>query len=414
MDKKQKKTLCVMLYILIFAFTSAPVFCGYVMEGGDGVMWLNRIRELRESLVGGAVSWFPSPELITAFGGQSAAFDSGIWLLPAIALQMLGVEEQMSYCILTGMIGVATVVSAYWMMRAFFENKVTVLYGVLFYMSCPYRIYICFDKADLGQSLVWTLMPLLVGGLVRLRLGRGRKVVWGCISTLAYAGIWYADARWGVIIGACVGVYLMLWERWFASLFLLAVGAVLSMPVIIYLARYLIKGGMQVWGLPLGSIMGKGYTIGFFMTNWTYRPDMPGMGMALAGALLLMIWLCWSGYSGGMHRTIKGLLTAAGLLTLVSLKYFPWDFVQRLGAPFLRFVGLLETPGVFWMLANILFTIPAAWTIGELRKKQDVLWRWVIPAIFLIAALATALYLCNSLTYLRLPLGQRPVTVPAY
>lgn len=399
-----------MLYILIFVFTSAPVFCGYVMEGGDGVIWLSRIREMRESLTGGAVLWFPSPALITAFDSQSVAFDSGIWLLPAIALQMLGVGEQMSYCIFTGMIGIATMGTTYFMMRAFFENKVTVLYGVLFYMSCPYRIYICFDKADLGQSLVWTLMPLLVGGLVRLRLGRGRKVVWGCISTLAYAGIWYADARWGVIIGGCVGVYLMLWERWFASLFLLAVGAVLSMPVIIYLARYLVKGGMQVWNLPLGSIMGKGYTIGFFMTNWTYRPDMPGLGMALAGAFLLMLWLYWSGYGPKMHKTIKGLLTVTGLLTLVSLKYFPWDYVQRLGMPFLRFVGLLEMPGVFWMLANILFTIPATWTIGELRKKQDVLWRWVIPVIFLIIAMATALYLCNSLTYMRLPLGQQPVS----
>lgn len=142
--------------------------------------------------------------------------------------------------------------------------------------------------------------------------------------------------------------------------------------------------------------------------------SMPGLGMALAGAFLLMIWLYWCGYGPKMHKTIKGMLTVTGLLTLVSLKYFPWDFVQRLGAPFLRFVGLLETPGVFWMLANILFTIPAAWTIGELRKKQDVLWRWVIPAIFLIAALATALYLCNGLTYTRLSLGQQSVSELVY
>ena len=107
-----------------------------------------------------------------------------------------------------------------------------------------------------------------------------------------------------------------------------------------------------------------------------------------------------------MHKAIKGLLAVTGLLTLASLKYFPWDYVQRLGMPFLRFVGLLETPGVFWMLANMLFAIPAAWTVGEARKKQDVLWRWAIPIIFLIAALATAFYLGNSLSYMRFPAGQ--------
>ena len=414
MDNKQIKKICMMLYILIFAFTSAPVFCGYVMEGGDSVMWLERMREMRESLAVGSVLWFPSPELTTAFASQGAAFDNGIWLFPAVVLQILGVGEQMSYCIFTAMIGAVTMGAAYWMMSAFFENRITVLYGVLFYMSCPYRIYICFDKADLGQSLVWMLMPLLVGGLARLRLGQGRKVVWGSILILAYAGIWYADARWGMIIGVCAGVYLLLWERWPASLLLLAAGAVLSMPVIIFMARYLIKGGMQVWNLPMGSIMGNGYTIGAFMTNWTYRPDMPGLGLALTGAFLLMIWMYWIGDGGKMHKTIRGLLAVTGLLTLASLKYFPWDYVQRLGMPFLRLIGLLETPGVFWMLANMLFTIPAAWTIGEARKKQDVLWRWAIPAFFLIAALATALYLCNSLTYMRLPIGQQPVSDLAY
>ncbi len=413
-DSKQKNILCLILYVLIFAFTSAPVFCGYVMEGGDSAVWLGRIREFRESFTGGAVSWFPTPELVIAYNSQSMSFDNGIWLLPAVALQILGVGEQMSYCILTGMIGIATLGAAYWMMKAFFDSRATVLFGTLFYMSCPYRIYICYDKADLGQSIVWALMPLLVSGLARLRPGRGRKALYGCVAAVAYAGIWYADARWGVVIGGCAVLYLIFWERKYVGLLFLAAGAVLSVPVIVYLTRYVIKGGMQVWDLPLGSIMGKGYTLSHFMTNWTYCPDMPGLGIALAAAFFLLIWLYWSGYGGKMQKAIKGLLISAGALSVMSMKFFPWDYVQRVGIPFLRFVGLLETPGVFWMLANMVFTIPAAWTIGELRKKEESLWQWVVPAMLLTIALATALYLCNSLTYTRLPLGQMPVSGLAY
>ncbi len=414
MDRKQKKTLCLILYILIFAVTSAPVFCGYVMDGGDSVMWLHRIREFRESLAGGTVLWFPTPESVTAFNSQSMSFDSGIWLLPAVALQMLGVGEQMSYCILTGLIGIATLGAAYWMMKAFFDNRVTVLFGVLFYMSCPYRIYICYDRADLGQSIVWALMPLLVGGLARLRADWGSKVLYGFAAAASYAGIWYADARWGVIIGGCTVLYLILWERKPVGLVFMAAGAALSMPAIIYLARYTIKGGMEVWDLPSGSIMGRGYTLGHFFTNWTYRPDMPGLGIALAAAFLLLIWLYWAGYGVKMQKAVKGLLISAGVMTIMSLKFFPWDYVQRIGGPFLRFVGILETPGVFWMLANMAFTIPAAWSIGEIRKKEEPLWQWAVPAMLMLIALATALYLCNSLTYMRLPLGQFPVDDLAY
>ena len=104
----------------------------------------------------------------------------------------------------------------------------------------------------------------------------------------------------------------------------------------------------------------------------------------------------------------------AGGLTIASLKYFPWDYVQRLGMPFLRFVGLLETPGLFWGLCNMLLVIPAAWAVGEVRKKQGYLWQWVIPILLMAAALATALYMCNSLTYVRPPLGQEVTSTVAY
>lgn len=120
-------------------------FCFYIGScllrlcdgGGDSFMWLERMREMRESLAVGSVLWFPSPELTTAFASQGAAFDNGIWLFPAVVLQILGVGEQMSYCIFTAMIGAVTMGAAYWMMSAFFENRITVLYGVLFYMVLP-------------------------------------------------------------------------------------------------------------------------------------------------------------------------------------------------------------------------------------------------------------------------------------
>lgn len=394
-----------MTYILIFALTSAPVFLGYVMEGGAAV-WLGRMREFRESFAGGVVLWFPTPGLVTVFGSQGMSFDNGVWLLPIVLLQMLGVEEQTAYCIWMAILGVAAMGAAHWMMKAFFENRVTALSGVLLYMSCPYRIYIFFDRADMGQILVWVLTPLFIGGLARLRLKTRKKAPQGLIAAVAYAGIWYADARWGVLLGICAALYLLFWERRLSGLLFLAVGAALSLPAVIYLARYLLKGGMEVWDLPLGSIMEKGYTLGHFMTNWTYQPDMPGMGIAFIAALLLLIWFYWSGYGEEMPKAVKGLFLSAGALTAFSLRYFPWDYVQRIGAPFLRFVGLIETPGVFWMLANILFTVPAAWVVGEICKKQDTTIKWAILVLLLMAALATALYLCNALTYTHLPLRQ--------
>ncbi len=418
MDKKQKFRISALIYGLIFLITSAPVFCGYIPEGGDMALWMGRIQEIEQSLAQGSMSWFPTPAWTAAWGGGAEAFDCGIWLLPLAAAWLLGMGEQIAYCLFMGLVQLGTMAAARWVMGGFSEKTAVVLWGTLFYMGCPCHIYVCFDKADLGQALVWALVPGFIGGMARLCRSRGRNRAARCVSAAFYAGIWYADARWGVIVGGCAVLYLLLWERRgrsFLSVMLsMAAGGALAMPSVLYLTRYLIKGGMQVWNLPLGCIMENGYAPGLFLTTWVYRPDLPGMGIGYMGGILLLAWLCFRGEGGKMDGSVKRVLLLSGILTAASLQYFPWDLVQRLGAPFLRFVGLLETPGIFWGAANMLLAVPAGWAVGELRKKKDCLRQWVLPLLLLCAVLATALYMCNTLTYVRPPLGRDIVSPVVY
>lgn len=312
-------------------------------EGTPAGGWPGSVSEA--GLIEGRMCWFPSPELTALYGNGGAAFDNGIWLLPAVGMQLLGLDEQVSFCLFMGLIGLGTMAAAWWMMKAFSEKAAVVLSGTLLYMSCPYHIYICYDRADIGQALALALVPVFIGGMVRLYESRSRSLAVWCISALAYGGLWYADARWGVIVGACMALYLLLWKRWLPGLLPLVVGGALAMPVVIYLARYLVKGGMQVWELPMGSVMGNGYTLSSLMTIWTYRPDQPGIGAGLMGGLLLLAWLYWNGQPGKMTHSIKGILLTAGVLAAAALKVFPWDYVQRLGLPFCALWVYSRPPG---------------------------------------------------------------------
>lgn len=109
---------------------------------------------------------------------------------------------------------------------------------------------------------------------------------------------------------------------------------------------------------------------GQYLTAGMYRPDQPGLGLFLMGALLLLAWRRFSGDGGRLPSYVSGALAVAGILTVCSLRYFPWDWLQRLGLPFLRYIGLLESAGLFWRGANMLLWVPAAWAVAKLCKKD--------------------------------------------
>lgn len=367
--RKHEQIIYRALCVLILIPALIPAVSGRAMEGRNTALWLARIGEIKTGLMQGNLPWFPSAELTVAHSSGAMAFDHALWLLVPAALEALGMGERLVWCLFMGLVQLGTLGAAFYMAKAFFREKAAVLASALFYMSCPYRLYVCYDRVDMGAALVWMLCPVFIGGLVRLcREGIKNPAGW-CGASLAYGGIWYADARLAVLLGAVSLCCILIGMLRIWCFLPLAAGGILGLPAAIYLLRYLIKGGMQVWNLPTGSIMESGYAPGQYLTAGAYQPDLPGLGLLLMGALLLLAWLCFSGDGGRLPEYVSKVLAVAGILTVCSLKYIPWDWLQRLGLPFLRYIGMLESAGVFWGCANMLLCIPAAWAVAKLCKK---------------------------------------------
>ena len=64
-------------------------------------------------------------------------------------------------------------------------------------------------------------------------------------------------------------------------------------------------------------------------------------------------------------------LGAAALLTVMSLRYFPWDFVQRMGSWALGLVTLIGTPAVFFGYAQILLCVWSIEKCGAVLQLTD-------------------------------------------
>ena len=76
------------------------------------------------------------------------------------------------------MIQVVTLLTSMMCFRSIFkeaETRLSTYFGVLLYMTCPYRIYICYDLTDIAKAAAWMLLPLYVWALTEI-MGQ-RKVL---------------------------------------------------------------------------------------------------------------------------------------------------------------------------------------------------------------------------------------------
>lgn len=411
MDKEKKRVVCRVMYAVIFVTASVPLACNYVLNGKDVLMWLARVEELKSSLQRGHFLWFPSAELVNAYGGQSTALNSNFWLLLPVLVRLCGGSITLAFRLFMLAVNAVTLFTTKKMFESLFTDRLTAMYGMAFYMLCPYRIWLCYDQIDLGRCVAWMLIPLLVwaaAGLCANGFSWSRML----LGAAVLAGTGYADGVMALILAGLL-LFACLWYRRAVMLPVLIVGGILFLPGGMTWLRYLLMGGMEEYNLPLDTISAKGYVVGEFFSSYTFWEGHPGLGLGLLGALLLLMWLL---IMDGKRRTTGtcGFFTAASVVLLcMSLSRFPWDFVQRVCGPLLRLVALIGSPNVFFGFACIALSVPAAYGLeslgcpdspGSLGRQRPLFVRVGLPICIITAVLGVSLYLCNMLTYTRLPL----------
>ena len=393
------------LYVLTLVTVSIPVSCNYIMCGGIITEWIYRIQEL----AGGNIRLFPTAGVFKNTGIWMNALDSNLWyFLPAVLYQMSG-NMVFSYRSFMLFIQIGTLLGAILLFNRVFSEENTSsdrryarCLGVILYLTCPYRIFVCYDRADLSEALVWMLVPLYSWAILGLIRGKRswREFV---IASLTLAGIGYADTVSLVILeGSCC--LLLLFVRKILPLCTLAAGTILAFPGLRHLLYYLFFGGLQGDTAGLHTIMGNGYRFGQFFNSYTFRDNHPGMGLGLMFGLLGGLWL-WFVMNDKKFLAVERVCTIAAVLSLIaSMRYFPWDIIQRLGMPVLRMVLAMNTPAVFAGFGYALLCVPAAGAAGRIARQENRLIADAIPLMILLACIGLCVYQCNMLAYVREPM----------
>lgn len=399
--KLKKKNYEYILYFIIGIAVLIPLGRRYVTEGDILAEWIARVRELGE----GHFYLFARSETLMDAGIRVNSMNSNLWFfLPGLLYRVSG-SVTLAYRVYMLALQAGTLFSAVLLFRRIFpgeQGKYSVVFGTLLYMTNPYRIYICYDLANLSQTTAWMLLPLYFWAVAGVVEGREqiRNLVFGAV---ALAGIGYADTMF-FVIAAGTTVLVSLFLRKFHVMLSVAGGSILFAPGLYRLIQYVFLDGFAELDMPLRSIMPYGYRLGYYFSSYSFRDGHPGMGLGMLICLLTGIWLRFVMGQKERHGRDRGFFWLAIFFWTLSFYYFPWDFVQRLGMWALKLVSLADTPSVFWGMAFLCLCVPAARFMDGIRKCEIKWAALAVPVIVVLACIGICVYQCNMLTYNRLPM----------
>ncbi len=392
------------LCILTTIVALFPVSCNYIMTGGIVQEWIFRVEELAGGLQKGCFYLYPNLNVLSMTGIYENAMNSNFWFLVPGFLYGLTKNIVLSYRLYMLAVQIITFLTASLFFLHLFgqDGRLAACMGIVLYMTNPYRIYVCYDHANLSQATAWMLLPLYAWAMYTLT-APGKKVGKLLVAGASLAFLGYADVIF-FLTAAGITLLVAIISRRGSFCFAVMSGGILFFPGLYRLCRYLFTEDFIEWNIPLQMIMGKGYRFGQFFSSYAFRDGKPGMGLGMMICLLAAVWMRFVYREGEKDKGKRGFLYIALFLSVLSLSSFPWDVLQRLGNWAVRLISLINTPSVLWGMAIAAFCIPAAAGMERLFKGKDRTAAIVTLAAAVLLCVGICVYQCNMLTYTRLPL----------
>ncbi|MCR5031437.1 MAG: hypothetical protein K6A92_01095 [Lachnospiraceae bacterium] len=377
-----------------------PLLTGYILSGGEAILWLMKIEECGNRLSAGELPLFFDGETVAARAFGLMAFSSNLilylpakWYASGTTLHLAAVW----WCALVQLLSIGT---AFLAAGEITHDRMQRFMVWALYILSPYHILVSYWKADFAEMWGMAWAPLLIWGILLQKNNRKTAIrILGYLGAiLALSMIAYGNAAVFFLAGFLLLLYCLNHRNW-TGLGILPVSTILAYQPAAYYLRYVLKGGMEIYGIPNLLIQQSGYHFGQFFTSFDARYFYPGLGIALILGLILGLYRIVLEGKGRRNLIAQGILWAVFLF--LSSTTFPWNRIQSLGEPIYRLIATLESPVLFMSLATMTGCLFTTYTMDFLREgageKKNLL--HFMPMGVLIAAIFNGLYLCNHLVY---------------
>lgn len=342
-------------------------------------------------------------------------------LLPALAVRA-GIQTETVYKLVLFGLNFLTAVIAYLCFCGIFQDRTVAGIGSMLYTWAPYRLNDLYCRADLGEAIALSFLPVVFYGLYLLYEGdadfRDSRRIW-IVPALGYTLLFQAYLlSFLVIAGFTALLGIMMWRKTFqkSTLFILlktaAAFLIANAWLLFLLFRRICEGSFSMAAfrgerIQSGGIFFSTYFQLFFLNGSSFRTagtgtehmQPQGVGFAVTVGVLCYLWLAFIGRyrdredDGGIRHFGKGMGIAGAVIAVMATNSFPWDYVQSRNGLFFYLVESLQSPARLIQVVTVCFTLLVCTALWEVKK-------WEKHSVGLAAFIVIAMLALVSTQYL--------------
>ena len=434
--ERERKNVIASLAIVVL-ISSLPYLLGGCVDGADLVYHLQRIEGVKEGILTGQFPVRIEPRWLFDHGYANGIFYCNTLLYFPALLRMLGFTVTTSYNLYCIALNIATACISYYCFSRIFKNRYIGLLCSSLYTLSIFRIYKLIITAALGEGSAVTFMPLVFYGFYRAFSedvkSKKYKTVWIPIA-IGYAGLIQTHVLSCEITAFLTIVICLVYLKkiFVKETFMeLAKGALSALAMscwyLVPFLDYYMNEDMHIRHVSARTIQNRGLYLPQLLFHWWKLGDNAvsgdmgmveshamGVGLILAVAFCVFCILWFSGklrkesvceitetdtkettyfmkiVSAGKLSCIVG-----GMLMLMSLNVFPWDWIQNINSVTASLVSSLQFPNRFLGWGTVFLVVVSGCLLWYF-KKSDKKWCFYISVICVLIGITTSsLYLLD-------------------
>lgn len=420
-----QRKLTIFFLLLITYLASLPQLHTYVLGGADLTYHLQRIEGVKDGLLGGQFPVRIEPEWLYGHGYANGIFYCNTLLyLPAL-LRLAGFDMTISYHLFAICLNFATTfISWYCFAKIFRDERIGWMCSALYTLSI-FRICRFVMVATVGEGSAITFLPLVFYGMYRIFTedpeDKSYRTAWLPVA-FGYAGLMQTHVLtcemtvFVTVLVCAVCIRRIFRSAVFVALVKGVLGAVgLSLWYLVPFLDYFLTQDMHIRHVSGRTIQERGlYFRQLFVNSWSagtrealaqkglvdVEPMSPGWLCLFALAVFFLFWLCGllrgdrdDAPVCGKRQAAKFSALMAVLLLFMTLRVFPWDWIQERGAVMASLVSVLQFPYRFMGWAMVFLVMVFGFLLWKYREKKGV---YLVGAILTVASILSAsVYMMN-------------------